>query len=54
VLLPDDAALTRALDRVDAAGIELQRPDGDAAARDSPAPGLVRDPFGIAVALRRA
>jgi catechol 2,3-dioxygenase len=52
VVLPDGAALTRVLDRVSAAGIEVQRPDADAAALDPPASGLVRDPFGIAVVLR--
>ena len=54
LLLPDGAALTRALDRVDAAGIDVRRPDGEAVPPDSPAPGLVRDPFGIAVVLRSA
>jgi catechol 2,3-dioxygenase len=54
VLLPDGAALTRALDRVDAAGIEVQRPSSNAASPDSAAPALVRDPFGIAVVLRSA
>jgi catechol 2,3-dioxygenase len=54
VLLPDDAALTRALDRVEVAGIDLGPLSGGAAAPGSPAPALVRDPFGIAVVLRSA
>jgi catechol 2,3-dioxygenase len=52
VLLPDDAALTRALDRVDAAGVGVERLNGDVSSPGSPAPALVRDPFGIAVVLR--
>jgi catechol 2,3-dioxygenase len=54
VLLPDDAALTGALDRVDAAGIGVERLTGGVTSPDSRAPALVRDPFGIAVVLRRA
>lgn len=54
VLLPDDASLTGALDRVDAAGIGVERLTGGVTSPDSPAPALVRDPFGIAVVLRRA
>jgi catechol 2,3-dioxygenase len=54
VLLPDDAALTRVLDRVDAAGIDVSRVNGDAVSPASSASALVRDPFGIAVVLRSA
>jgi catechol 2,3-dioxygenase len=54
VLLPDDAGLTRALDRFDAAGIDVSRANGGAASAASPASALVRDPFGIAVVLRSA
>jgi catechol 2,3-dioxygenase len=52
VLLPDDVALTRALDRIGAAGIDVERLDGGPASPGAPA--LVHDPFGIAVVLRRA
>jgi catechol 2,3-dioxygenase len=54
VLLPDGAALTRALDRIGAAGIDIERLDGALASPGSPAPTLVHDPFGIAVVLRCA
>jgi len=54
VLLPDGAALTRALDRIGAAGIDVERLDVGLASPDSPAPALVHDPFGIAVVLRGA
>jgi catechol 2,3-dioxygenase len=54
VLLPDDAALTWALGRVDAAGIDLSSVDGGSASPSSLAPALVHDPFGIAVVLRSA
>jgi catechol 2,3-dioxygenase len=54
VLLPDDAALIRALDRVEAAAIDLDRLDGGPGPAGSPAPALVRDPFGLAVVLRSA
>ncbi len=55
VLLPDGDALTRAVDRVQAAGMHLERPNSSPVAPGSaaPAPALVRDPFGIAVILRR-
>jgi catechol 2,3-dioxygenase len=52
VLLPDGTALTRALDRVRAAGIGVERLDGGLAPPGSPAPAVVHDPFGIAVVLR--
>ncbi|MFZ0387280.1 MAG: VOC family protein [Solirubrobacteraceae bacterium] len=54
VLLPDGVALTRVLDRIGAAGLEVERLDGDLAPPGSPAPALVHDPFGIAVVLRSA
>jgi catechol 2,3-dioxygenase len=54
VLLPDGAALTRALDRLEAGGIDVSHVTGDLASPGSPAPALVRDPFGIAVVLRSA
>jgi catechol 2,3-dioxygenase len=54
VLLPNHAALTRALDRISAAGIEVERLDGGLASPGSPVPALVHDPFGIAVVLRCA
>jgi catechol 2,3-dioxygenase len=54
VLLPDGAALTRALDRIGAAGIDVERLDGGLASPGSPTPALVHDPFGIAVVLRCA
>ena len=68
VVLPDAAALTRALDRLAAGGITVSpvkggvtdvhggvtQIDGAATSPGSPAPALVRDPFGIAVVLRSA
>jgi catechol 2,3-dioxygenase len=54
VLLPDGAALGRALDRVEAGGIDLERLNGRQESPDTPGPALVRDPFGIAVVLRSA
>jgi catechol 2,3-dioxygenase len=54
VLLPDDAALTRVLDRVDAAGISVEHLNVGVTPPGSPAPALARDPFGIAVVLRCA
>ena len=54
VLLPDGATLSQTVDRVEAAGIELKRLSGAPVPPGSPAPALVRDPFGIAVVLRSA
>jgi catechol 2,3-dioxygenase len=54
VLLPDRDALTRALDRVDAAGIDVSSESGGLTSPGSRAAALVRDPFGIAVVLRSA
>jgi catechol 2,3-dioxygenase len=52
VVLPDGAALTRALDRVEAAGLDVEPLNGGLPSSDAPTPALVLDPFGIAVILR--
>jgi catechol 2,3-dioxygenase len=60
VLLPDSAALAQSLERVGAAGIDLEPVSGGPASIDAPGlgpaagPAVVRDPFGIAVVLRCA